>query len=453
VTWSRTREELVMETKKDRDTWYQDVPRSARVPTVLGLAAVGATVFGFGVWANAAPIAGAVVATGVFVATNENKVVQHLEGGVIREILVREGDVVEAGETLILLDETAARAELRRLELREARLNAVAARLRAEVEGADTITFAPELLARSDDPDVAAAIEAQRLTFGARKRSLDSEIATLEASIAALEERRAGTERQRESVERQLLLIDEELEGKLALLDRGIMRRPEVLAVQRASAHLQGEAGRLMGELGNIREQSARAREQIASLRNSRVEESVELLEDNQGELKDIWERMTAARDVLLRVRITAPVRGIVVKMRYHTPGGVVESGRSVMEIVPLDEGLVIEARVRPQDIDVISVGQSASVRLTALNARLTPMIGGEVVYVSADVLPNESESTGDVYEARIELDAEEAAEIEGFVPTAGMPVEVYIKTTERTFLQYLLEPLRDSMSRAFRET
>ncbi len=175
-----------------------------------------------------------------------------------------------------------------------------------------------------------------------------------------------------------------------------------------------------------------------------------------RGELVDVRERMLSAKGVLDRIRITAPVRGVVVKLRYHTQGGVIEAGKSIMEILPLKDELIIEARVRPQDIDSVKHGQHATVRLTAMNQRITPMISGDVIYLSADTLADERKSQQmgptDIYIVRVKLNIEEAATIPGFSPTPGMPAEVYIKTSERTFFQYIVKPIHDSMLRAFRE-
>ncbi|QFU17345.1 HlyD family type I secretion periplasmic adaptor subunit [Microvirga thermotolerans] len=442
-------------TLQKQQEWYADVPRSTRLPTLIGIVILAVTVMGFGYWGGIAPIAGAVVTSGAFVATGQNKIIQHLEGGVIQDILVREGDVVEPGETLIQLDETGPRAELRRLALREARLLAIEARLRAEVAEGREAAFPAELLSRAEsDPDIATIVKAQRATIEARRKSLQSEIASIRTSIEALQERIKGSTTQLASVKEQIAFFDEELAVKEQLLKTGLIRRSEVLALQRARANLQGEAGRLTGEIGDAKERIARSEEQIVGARNAAIKASVEQLHETLGELADVRERVLAATRVLDRVRITSPVKGVVVKMRYHTPGGVVEAGKTVMEIVPLQENLLIEVRVRPQDIPNVKLGQKAIVRLTALKQRITPMIEGEVVYVSADALPDEKNALArnDVYVARVSLDPKEASKVHGFAPTPGMPAEVYIKTTERTFIEYLLQPIRDSMARAFRE-
>lgn len=441
------------------EEWDRKIYKASRRAKVFGYTLLLVCVCGFGVWANAAPITGAIVASGIFVATGENKIVQHFEGGVIKDILVREGDRVEPGQPLIVLDDVAPRAELRRLELRHARLKAMEARFKAEMNWLKEIEMPQELRdKREGDPDIAAIIDAQSLTFTARRNTLVSEIATLEDGIGALEERIKGSEVQRHSVEDQLLLIDEELQDKSALLDSGLIRKPELLALRRAQANLHGEIGRLTGEIGDARERISRIREQVQVARNTAIKQAVDQLHEVHAELDDVRERLRSASAVVDRVNITAPVEGIVVKLRYHTSGGVIEAGKNILEIVPVQEELVIEVPVRPQDIDNVRSGQKATIRLTALNSRVTPMVEGEVVYLSADSLPNDitgKHETGsaDAYVARIRLDTTVGNLVHGFKPTPGMPAEVYITTSERTFFEYLAQPIKDSMTRAFRES
>lgn len=436
--------------------WYAGIPRSARTYTIFGIVVLGATFMGFGVWGSTAPIAGAVVTSGVFVATGQNKIIQHLEGGVIREILVREGDIVEQGQTLMLLDEVTPRAELRRLELRRLRQVAMDARLQAEMREEPRVNFPPDVLAAAErDPNVARLVESERMTFEARRSNLTTEIATINEGINALQERIQGSKVQLTGVHQQIKLLDEEIEAKSHLLQKGLVRKPELLVLQRAKANLQGEIGRLHGDIGDARERISRAREQIVGARKTAIKTAVEQLHEVRAELNDVQERMLAAKGVLDRVRITAPVKGVVVKLRYHTPGGVVEPGKPIMEILPLRAELILEGRVRPQDIDTVRRGHRAMVRLTALNQRITPMVAAEVIYVSADALPDEKkgvQATSDVYVVRVRLNEQEAAKVPNFTPTPGMPAEMYIKINERTFLQYLMRPIEDTMSRAFRE-
>lgn len=435
--------------------WYASLPRSTRVPTIAGILIMTSMLMGFGVWGNTAPIAGAVVASGVFVATGQNKIIQHLEGGVIREIHVREGDIVEQGQLLVELDETGPRAELRRLLLRRARLTAIDARLMAEMREDADITF-PEELTQIEMPEVNEILENQRATFTARRNNMNSDIAGINEGINALNERMQGSRIQVDGVRRQIKIIKEEIEAKEILLKTGLVRKPELLVLQRMQANLEGEIGRIMGEIGDAKERISRSHEQINGVRKTAIKTAVEQMHEVRGELADVNERVLSARGVLDRVRITAPVRGVVVKLRYHTQGGVIEPGKSIMELLPVKDELIIEARIRPQDIDSVKHGQHASVRLTALNQRITPMVPGEVVYLSADTLADEkkSQQTGptDIYIIRVKLDAQEAATVPGFSPTPGMPAEVYVQTAERTFFQYIVKPIYDSMSRAFRE-
>jgi HlyD family secretion protein len=414
------------------------------------------TTIGFGVWGNSAPIAGAVVTSGVFVVTSQNKIVQHLEGGIIRNIAVNEGDIVDVGQTLVELDETAPRAELRRLLLRRTRLMAMDARLQTEMREEREISFPSDILAAANQPEITEILDSQKLAFWARRNNVDSEIASIMEGINALQERIQGSNVQLAGVRRQIKLVEEEIQAKEILLRTGLVRKPEVLALQRAQASLEGEVGRLIGEIGDAKERIARSLEQVTGVRRTAIKAAVEQLHEVRGELVDVRERLGAAKGVLDRITIVAPVKGVVVKLRYHTQGGVIEPGKNILEILPLQDELIIEGRIRPQDIDNVRRGQHAMVRLNALNHRTTPMIAGEVIYVSADVLPDEKKSPqlgpGDIYIARIKLNAAEAATIPSFVPTPGMPVEIYIKTGERTFFQYLARPIQDSMSRAFRE-
>jgi HlyD family type I secretion membrane fusion protein len=447
--------ELAVPTPVTTATWYDTLPRSTRFPTIAGVVVMAGTVMGFGVWGNTAPIAGAVVASGVFVATGQNKIIQHLEGGVIRDIHVREGDVVEQGQLLVELDSTAPNTELRRLFLRRVRLTAIDARLQAEMREQPEITF-PDELTDSDSSEVKEILESQRLTFMARRNTMHSDIAGINEGINALNERIQGSKVQLDGVRRQIKFIEEEVETKEYLLKTGLVRKPELLILQRTQANLEGEVGRIMGDIGDAKERIARAHEQINGVKKTAIKTAVEQMHEVRGELVDVRERMLTAKGILDRIRITAPVRGVVVKLRYHTQGGVIEAGKSIMEILPLKDELIIEARVRPQDIDSVKHGQHATIRLTALNQRITPMVSGEVIYLSADTLADERKSQQmgptDIYIVRVKLNNEEAATIPGFSPTPGMPAEVYIKTSERTFFQYIVRPIHDSMLRAFRE-
>jgi HlyD family secretion protein len=447
-----------MMARADAD-FYEAISRSSRRTAKLGGIVLIIFLVAFGAWAGTALLSGAIVASGHFVATGENKIVQHPDGGVIREIRVREGDKVEAGQVLMMLEETAPKAELRRLILREARLEAMRVRLQAEAERKTELVWPATFQKYFDDSELGPMLEAQMSTFRARQNNIQSEVASQQETINALMQRIEAGKIQITNVERQAALFTEEIDSKSQLVNSGLIRRSELLTLQRAHAGSSGEIGRLLGEVGDARDRIARAREQINGVYSAAVKTAMEQLHETLGDLQDVRERIRSARAVLERIQIVAPVNGVVVKMRYHTPGGVVEPGRSILDLLPLDESLLIEVKVRPQDIDHVQLDQPATIRFNFMNARSTPMVTGTVVYISADAVPERAGfnasldgTAKEVYLVRVRIDHGETAKVPGFRAIAGMPVEVFIRTGDRTFFEYLTKPITDSFARAFRE-
>lgn len=433
--------------------WYAQVPRSIRKQSIAGIILLVGCFGGFGIWAGFAPLAAAVIAQGSFVATGQNKIVQHLEGGVIKEILVSEGDHVTTGQPLLQLDETSALANERQLFLRRARLLAIVARLSAEYQAKDQIDFPSELRNRISDPEIAEILDSQNLNFESSQLKLNSELELLNNNIAALQIRSRGYEAQHTSITRQLAFLEEEHSGKRKLFEQGLMRKPEISAIRRAIAEAEGQIGRLAAEIDETEAQVKRYRQQadqtLAAYRQAALDE----LQNIESELDSVREQSRAAENVLRRATINAPVSGTVVRLYYHTSGGVIESGKSIAEILPSDVPLIIETQIPRTKIDSVRAGQEATVRLTALNQRTTPVLTGKVFYVSADALRDQSSNEPrEIYLARIRLSPTELARVPGFVPTPGMPAEVLIQTAERTFFEYLSKPIVDSMNRAFRE-
>jgi HlyD family type I secretion membrane fusion protein len=443
------------------DEWHRGVPTSIRLPAIFGAVVLLAWSLGFGAWASLAPLQGAVVASGSFVPTGQNKQVQHLEGGIIREMLVKEGDLVEKDQLLLRLDDTAAKAKLRRLVLREYRLLAQTARLRAEIGGAGKLDLPGDLTKASGDPEVAAIIKGQNDELDARKASQADQEEVFRKEIAGLKESIQGYEAQATSSRSRLALFKQEIDDKSRLLDQQLIRKSEYLALQRSEASIEGELGELIGRIGDAQELIARANQKITELRSTAVEQAVSDLRSAESELDDVEEQILAAQDVVNRTEVRAPVRGVVVKLHQYTPSGVVAPGGVILELVPVDDELLIEARVKPNDITHIKEGQDALVRLTALNQRVTPMVEAKLTYVSADAVPEQQETTAGEPEppkrysfiVRARLDQNDLKrEVANFRPSPGMPADVYIKTGERTFLTYLMRPVLDSFSRAFRE-
>ena len=443
--------------------WHRDVQHSARGPIAIGALILLIWALGFGVWAATAPLASAVVSSGSFVATGQNKQVQHLEGGIIRELLVKEGDMVEANQPLVRLDDTVAQSKLRRLVTRLSRLSATAARLRAEISSSEQIQLLP---AQADemtrDPEVRSIVQAQQDELIARRRSLANQEEVLRREIAGLKQSIRGYETQMRANRDRLALFSEELQDKSPLMDQQLIKKSEILALQRSERGLAGELGDLLGRSGDATERIARAEQQIAQLRLAAVERASGDLRGTEAELDDLREQILAAQDVVRRTDVRAPVRGIVVKLNQYTTGGVVAPGGAILELLPINDELVIEARIDPNEITHVKEEQNALVRLTALNQRLTPMIEGKVVYVSADTVADQRmRRTGeqdaavrrDLFVVRVRLDERDTRDkVENFRPTPGMPADVFIETGQRTFFTYLMRPVIDSFSRAFRE-
>ena len=435
------------------DSWYQEVPRSIGKQAAFGIILMLVTFGGFGVWAFYAPLAAAVIAQGSFVATGQNKIVQHLEGGIIADIQVQEGDRVSEGQIMLSLDPTLALATNRELFLRRIRLEATQARLMAEHLHQDALVFPPHLEEVRGDYEVGVILDGQALAFRASVASLANEVSVIARNLEALDIRTTGYGIQLRSVRSQLGLLAEELEAKTELVERGLSRRSEALALQRAMFEADGQVGRLEAEINELAEMRAKFEAQIDKTRDEYSRNALTQLQTIQSELESIREQSRKSANILERTHVLAPVSGTVIRLYYHTTGGVVETGRPILEILPADAPLIIEVLVPRANIDSVSIGQQATVRLTGLNQRTTPVLNGEVDYVSADAIADSANGMRrEVYLARVTVTPEEMQRIRGFTPTPGMPAEIMIQTEERTFAQYMAKPIVDSMTRAFRE-
>ncbi len=433
--------------------WYASVPRSIKWHVIISFSLMLLTFGGFGLWAFQAPLAAAIIAQGSFVATGQNKIVQHLEGGIIREINAREGDHVKAGQVLVRLDQTAAAASERELGLRQARLEASEARLLAQYNRKEVLVYPEALQAERADNEIAAILDGQMISFQVAESALKNDIGLLQRNIEALNMRRVGYETQLDAQTRQLTVLQTEMATKNKLLDRGLVRSSEVLSIQLALIEAEGQIGRLKAEVDEIAQVDLKYGQQIEQTLDRYRQLALDNLQTIQSELDSVREKSRTAVNVRERSDVLAPVSGTVVRLYYHTGGGVIESGRPILEILPESEPLIIEVQIPRNDIDSVRAGQPATVRLTALNQRTTPVLNGEVFYVSADSITDTS--TGiptEVYVARISLSANEIRRVGHFTPTPGMPAQIMIQTAERTFAQYLAKPIVDSMTRAFRE-
>ncbi len=418
---------------------------------MIGLLTIIIAFGGFGTWAALASLDSAAIAPGVVVVESDRKSVQHLEGGLVKDILVRDGHRVEKGDVLIRLEDTHARAlhDIVRGELDAAR--AEESRLIAERDDRNDVVFPDELLARARVAKVRKALEGQRSLFNARRNALRGQVAILEQSIAQFREEIEGLKSQQAAREQQLKILRDELRGLRKLLAQGNVPRNEVLAYERRIAELSGEKGRFMADVARAEQGIGEARLRIGQLRKAVREEVVAKLREVQERIFGLEERLVAAEDVLGRTEVRAPSAGIVMGMRAHTTGGVITPGQEILQVVPVGDRLIIQARVDPVDIDDVAIGQQASVRLTAFKMRSTPIIVGTLINLSADRLVDEHDGTP-YYLARIEVSKEELAGLGDLALQPGMPVEALIKTGARTALGYMLSPLTENMGLAFRE-
>ncbi|AZO70878.1 MAG: HlyD family type I secretion periplasmic adaptor subunit [Mesorhizobium sp.] len=431
--------------------WQRNVDTRTDRITLAGYASVSVFLLGFGIWGAMAPIAGATIAPGVVAAAGQNVMIQHLEGGVVSSIKAREGDRVIRGQALIVLDPTVAQSQLNRVLKQWVAQKAEIARLEAERDGLENIVLPRDLGAYSGAPEFSDVFAEQTKEFQARLARYAAEQEILSQRVAALREAVAGLRAQKDAAESQLAIVNAETERKKGLLEKGLTNRSEYTDLLRSTAELAGQAGSLEAQIASLATQTVEARQQIERLTTSRVEDAVTELNKALAEVADLEEQINAAQSVLARTTIRAPVDGIIVRSLYNSEGSVIRPGEVAMELLPTTNELIIEAKIKPEDIDSIRVGQGANMMLTALNARTTPKVSGEVFYVSADRLI--TPSTGQpYYTVRLKMADKLPPQVKPEQIYPGMPVETFISTGERTFLSYLTKPLVDSFQRAFRE-
>lgn len=427
----------------------------APAPRTRGTLAFGLLVFlvfvvGGLAWAVFAPLAEASIAPGVIKVEGNRRTIQHLEGGIVREILVRDGSKVTEGQVLMRLDDIQADATLETQRAQRWALLAQDARLTAELAGAREVTFPPDLLA-STNPRAADSITGQRALFEARTASLLSQLQVFQARIDQQSAIIAGARGQLSSTRRQLALIKQEEDMTRTLVNQGLQRVPQLLALQRTSAGLEGSIDDLTSQIDRANATIAEAQKQIEQTRDQRMQDNSLELRDVRGKLAEAEERLRAATDVMTRREIVAPEAGTVVNLKVFTLGAVVKPGDPVMDLVPDHDRLVAEVNVQPNDIDVVYPGLHAEIRLPAFKQRLVPYLHGLVTWVAADVTANE-QTRQQYYRAYILIDQDQLANLPNVFLTPGMPVEAHVQIGQRSFFRYITQPIRDSFHRAFQE-
>ena len=402
------------------------------------------------VWAANTRLDSAAIAHGVVGVESSRKTIQHLEGGIIKDILANEGDKIEAGQILVQFDDTYARAQLDLLQGRYAAALAQQARLLTEREGGEDIAFPDELLGRADDPTIGEMIAGQKDLFQARRIKIANEESILRERIEKHRREITGLRAQVVAGKEQLRLLEDEIATVGIMFEKGVASKSLLLALRRQAADMAGEIGEHRARVSRAERSIKEVELQLTIPKMEHRNEVAMALQDVQGDIADLKEKIYAAEDVVRRTSVRAPQSGTVVDLQVHTAGGVVQPGETLLDIVPDEDRLIIDVRVDPQDIDTVYEGMPARVRLTAFNARTTPLLEGSVTSVSADSITDPV--TGQSYfTARVVP----AAGAQGFDVSAlkpSMQAEVFLMTAERTALDYLLEPITRSFARAGRE-
>ncbi|MCA8881313.1 MAG: HlyD family type I secretion periplasmic adaptor subunit [Rhodobacteraceae bacterium] len=419
-------------------------------PVLAGFGVIAVFVGGMGAWLTLAPIESAVVAPGVVGVDSNVKTVQHLEGGIVEEILVHENDHVATGDLLVRLRNTLPASQLNEVQGQYFEARATDARLVAERDGDEAIRFPAELTNRADEPAIHDAMSGQQSIFDSRRALMSERTAILHRTVAGLQEKIAGLQEQFDAAERQRKLIAEQLEGATALLDRGLMDRPRVLELQQKEAELDGRIGSFRADIASAKQGVEEANLRFAELRADTTSEVVEQLRDVRSRAYELSQQLAAAQDVLARTEIRSPINGTVVGLKVHTIGGVISAGEPLMDIVPSDDELVVRASIDPRDIDEVHQGLPASVRLISLNHRVQTAIEAKVSTVSADRLVDPATGYG-YYLARVQL-LPDSPEMASVTLQPGMAADVLIRTGTRTPWDYLIAPIARNFTLSLRE-
>jgi HlyD family secretion protein len=424
---------------------------SIRLHLIIGLTVVVLLAGGLGGWASTAEISGALIAPGSIVVESNVKKVQHPTGGVVGELLAHDGDLVKAGQVVVRLDDTVTKANLAIVTKTLDGLLARAARLQAEQQGLDKIVFPASLLDRASDPDVRDVMASETKLFEVRTNGRVGQKAQFRERIVQLKEEIAGLEAQEAAKDQEIALVNKELTGVKSLYDQHLVQLTRLTTLERDGARLAGERAQYVAAKAQAKGKITETELQIIQVDKDMISDVSKDLRETNDKIGEYVERKVTAEDQLRRVDIRAPQDGMVEQSTVHTVGGVITAGDAIMIIVPQTDDLQVEAKVNPQDIDKLQIGQKTLLRMSAFNQRTTPELNGVVTRVSPDV--SSDQRTGQTYYTiRISLPPKEVARLGEVRLIPGMPVEAFVETGDRTMLSYLIKPLHDQLMRAFRE-
>ncbi len=416
-----------------------------------GLIGVLALVGGGGGWALTTEIAGAVIAAGSIVVESNPKTLQHLDGGIVEEIMVQNGDLVNSNDIVLRLNPTDSKADRNVANNRLYASMAQVARLQAERDVRSTIKWPEAIKARADDPAIKSIMRGQEKLFNARRTARFGQTDQLRNRITQTEAEIRGVRDLRAQTMSELSSVEQELSNLQSLAASGYVSGSRVMAAERQQAGLRGRIATYDADIARLTSSISEIEIQISQVRRDSNAEILTELRENESTIADLQTQLTSLDDRVQRIEIKAPVTGIVHDMTVTTTGGVVMPGEPIMQIIPKDDRLIIEAMVAPQDIDQVYKTQTASVILSAFDQNKTPRLTGTVAEVSANTLLDEASGLP-YYSTRVEISAEELARLDGLVLVPGMPAEVFINTGNRTVISYLTKPITDTMRRSFRE-
>ena len=425
--------------------------RSIRRHALVGLVIVAILAGGVGGWAGTMKLSGALIAPGSVVVDSNVKKVQHPTGGIVGDLRVRDGDRVKSGDVVVRLDDTVTRANLAIVTKGINELTARKARLESERDGAENVVFPSDLLARAADRDVAAVIDSERKLFELRRSARLGQKEQLRQRIEQFKEEVRGYRAQQQAKTREIELIEREMVGVRDLWKQKLIPITRLTELERQAARLEGESAQLIAQSAQVGGKIAETELQIIQIDRDLSSEVAKETREIDGKLGEFVERKVTAEDQLKRIEIRSPQDGTVFQSTVHTVGGVITAGDPIMLIVPEADNLIVEAKVNPQDIDQVKIGQVALLRLSAFNQQATPEIYGSVTRISADATSDQRTGLS-YYTIRIAMPPTEVAKIGDVTVIPGMPVEAFVQTGERTMISYFMKPLSDQMMRVFRQ-
>ena len=427
------------------------VPTAAKGSIIAGLLVIFLGIGSFGAWAAIADLSSAVISQGTLKVYSSRKKVQTLSGGEVTTLNVKNGDHVDVGDVLVTLDQTQTAATHAIIQSNLNTTRASIARLRSERDGLESVNYPPDLLTDPIGNELLDIIEGQNKLLEARRDSIVGQTSMVRERIAQLHEEIIGLKAQETAKREQIELIGSELKGLEELFRKGHAPLTRILALKRERAELQGELGEHIASIARSKRLISEAELEIIQVTKAFTENVVTELQRKESELYDLQERLNATNYMLAQTEIRATAKGVVVGLSVHTVGGVLQPGETLLEIVPENDTLVVEAKIKPTDIDDVRVEMPADVQFSAFSQRTTPKLHGRVSYVSADSLIDQ-ESKLPIYIARIEISDEEVARLEEKILQPGMPADVFILTGDTTPLEYLIKPLKQTAEKAWRE-